>query len=156
MNSGSAPGANPAMSTRWLSYRELAAALGIKTGSARQLVKRHRWPRQLGNDGHTRIAVPEDVFASRSEPRVEPRNEPEVEPKADPTVHEPKVTVPTRHLEWLQREIELLRERLAAQEGLPLQIAALNATLTELRAERDRWHIAATARRGWWPFRRRA
>src|SRR4051812_34580187 len=147
MNSGSALGSNPTVSTRWLSYRELAAALGIKTASARQLVKRHRWPRQAGNDGHTRIAVPDDVFASRSEPRAEPRAEPAVEPRADPKAEprvEPEVTVPTRYIEWLQHEIEALWERLAAQEGLPLQIAALEAKvqglealLIEVRAAKD-------------------
>src|SRR3954466_16235598 len=94
MNSGSALGSNPTVSTRWLSYRELAAELGIKTASARQLVKRHRWPRQAGNDGHTRIAVPDDVFASRAEPRVEPAVEPRADPKAEPRV-EPEVTVPS-------------------------------------------------------------
>src|SRR3954453_10178709 len=146
------------MTTRWLSYRDLAAALGIKTASARQLVKRHRWPRQIGNDGHTRIAVPEDVLASRAEltvtPGVEPRSEPGVEPTvagdADPTLREPIATVPVRHLDWLQREIEVLRERLAAQDGLALQVAALTATVAELRAERDRWHAAAVERRSWW------
>jgi hypothetical protein len=43
---------------RWMSYRELADARGISIASAARLVLRRRWPRQPGNDGSTRVAVP--------------------------------------------------------------------------------------------------
>jgi hypothetical protein len=41
-----------------MTYAELAAARGITTGSAEQLTRRKRWPRQLGNDGMVRVLVP--------------------------------------------------------------------------------------------------
>ena len=42
---------------------------------------------------------------------------------------------------------------MAAHEAATAQVAALNALLEEMRRDRDRWHTAATERRGWWPFR---
>jgi hypothetical protein len=47
-----------AAETRWVTYAELAVARGIDKASAFRLVKRHKWPRQRGNEGETvRIAV---------------------------------------------------------------------------------------------------
>ena len=46
--------------TRWLSYDDMAAALGITPDSARRLATRHKWPRRMGNDGRALVAVPED------------------------------------------------------------------------------------------------
>ena len=46
--------------TRWLSYDDMAAALGITPDSARRLATRPKWPRRMGNDGRARVAVPED------------------------------------------------------------------------------------------------
>ena len=43
---------------RRMTYAELAEARGITTGSAEQLARRRRWPRQLGNDGMVRVMVP--------------------------------------------------------------------------------------------------
>jgi len=43
---------------QWLTYAEIAAALGITRESARQLVIRKRWKRSRGNDGKARIGVP--------------------------------------------------------------------------------------------------
>jgi len=151
------------MDVRWLTYEEVASDLGIERESARQLVKRRRWPRRPGNDGRARIGVPEEIFSTRPVPRPDPVQEPGHDP-ADapaqdpvrPPIHDPAVTVLTRHIERLEREVDGLRERLAAQETLPIQVAALNAAITELRADRDRWHAAATARRSWWPWRRSA
>jgi hypothetical protein len=44
--------------TRWLTYDEIAAALGITPDSARRLVARKKWSRTAGNDGKARIGVP--------------------------------------------------------------------------------------------------
>ena len=46
--------------TRWLTYEDMGTALGITTESAKRLAMRHKWPRQPGNDGRARVAVPEE------------------------------------------------------------------------------------------------
>lgn len=48
-----------------LTYGELAEVRGISLASARRMVHRHKWPKQVGNDGLSRIAVPAE-FATRS------------------------------------------------------------------------------------------
>src|SRR4051812_12334033 len=49
-----------------LTYAELAEARGISLASARRMVHRHKWLKQVGNDGLSRILVPAE-FATRSE-----------------------------------------------------------------------------------------
>jgi hypothetical protein len=44
--------------SRRMTYAELAAVRAISVQSARRLVLRHRWPKQIGNDGFVRILVP--------------------------------------------------------------------------------------------------
>src|SRR4051812_4621294 len=51
---------------RWLTYEEVADALGIGQASARVIARRKHWPRRAGNDRKARIGVPEDVIASRN------------------------------------------------------------------------------------------
>ena len=46
-----------------LTYAELAEARGVSLGAARRMVHRHRWPKQVGNDGLSRIAVPVEYAA---------------------------------------------------------------------------------------------
>jgi hypothetical protein len=46
--------------SRWLSYGELGQARRITTASAIRLAFRRKWPRQDGNDGTVRVAVPVD------------------------------------------------------------------------------------------------
>jgi uncharacterized small protein (DUF1192 family) len=41
-----------------LSYSELAQARGVTVATARRMTLRHKWPKQLGNDGRTRVLVP--------------------------------------------------------------------------------------------------
>jgi hypothetical protein len=43
---------------RRMTYAELAQARSISVASARRLVRRHAWARQVGNDGVMRILVP--------------------------------------------------------------------------------------------------
>ena len=46
--------------TRWLTYDDMATALGITPESAKRLAMRRKWPRRPGNDGRALVAVPED------------------------------------------------------------------------------------------------
>lgn len=48
---------------RRLTYAELAAVRGISRASAERLVRRKRWPRQVGNDGVVRVTIPQDETA---------------------------------------------------------------------------------------------
>src|SRR5215211_5663400 len=41
-----------------VTYAELAAARSVSVAAARRLTLRHRWPKQIGNDGLTRVVVP--------------------------------------------------------------------------------------------------
>src|SRR5215217_844328 len=49
-----------------LTYSELAKARGITLAAARRMTLRHKWPKQIGNDGLTRVTVPASALA-RSE-----------------------------------------------------------------------------------------
>jgi hypothetical protein len=61
---GRSGGATIAPDTRWMTYREAAEFLGMKEESARRRAQREGWPRQLGNDGRTRVGVPGDAAPS--------------------------------------------------------------------------------------------
>jgi hypothetical protein len=52
-----APGTDPETVLR-VTYSELAKARGVSIAAARKLVLRHRWPKQIGNDGLTHVLVP--------------------------------------------------------------------------------------------------
>src|SRR4051794_17470928 len=41
-----------------LTYAQLARARGVSIGAARRLAQRHRWPKQVGNDGLSHVLVP--------------------------------------------------------------------------------------------------
>jgi hypothetical protein len=146
--------------TRWLSYDDLAKALGITPDSARRLVARKRWPRRPGNDGRALIAVPTERLAQDRSPAVVDNDAPairaDVSPDADPDSGNditPVVRVLSQHIEKLERQLEAaqaeLREERTRSATLALQAAqvdALNAVLEaerrrveDLKAERDRW-----------------
>ena len=46
--------------TRWLTYENRGAALGITSESAKRLAIRHKCPRRPGNDGRALVEVPEE------------------------------------------------------------------------------------------------
>ena len=56
------------METVVLSYDELAERLRINPHSARNLVRRKRWKRTVGNDGKARVTVPMEALAAPSAP----------------------------------------------------------------------------------------
>ncbi|ACL63361.1 hypothetical protein [Methylobacterium nodulans] len=156
---------------QWMTYAELAEALGIGGDSARNLVRRKRWARQLGNDGMARVGVPiEHLQEGRG-------SEPPADPPADGGSDGDDdgasvVSVLTNHICRLERDLHALKEEHAAERSRlrdeaevlrqerdaerlrATQVEVLQAVLDEIRQDRDRWHATATARRSWWPWRR--
>lgn len=55
------------MTTKSLTYSELAGLLGVKLDSARRTVQRKRWPKVVGNDGKARILVPIESLPSSAD-----------------------------------------------------------------------------------------
>jgi chromosome segregation ATPase len=47
---------------RWMTYKELAATLGVSLPAAEARVRRNKWRKQEGNDGTLRVSVPPDVL----------------------------------------------------------------------------------------------
>jgi hypothetical protein len=48
-----------------LTYAELARCRGVSIGAAKRLAQRHRWLRQIGNDGLSRVSVPAPFVVNR-------------------------------------------------------------------------------------------
>jgi hypothetical protein len=74
---------------RSLTYAELAEALRITPESANRLARRKRWPRMKGNDGKTRVSVPEETLVRPDNPPVSPGNSPPDSPSDSPPDNNP-------------------------------------------------------------------
>jgi len=136
---------------RWMTYSELAEALGIGGDSARNLVRRKRWQRQTGNDGLARIGVPVEHLQEHAK-----SNDGEINPPTDaPTdgeVDEGVIQILNRHIERLEAEIENLKSERDVERVRAAQVEVLQAVLNlerkrfedlhqdrdALRQERDR------------------
>jgi len=70
---GDNPGDRPLTMSRSLTYAEIAEALRIAPESANRLARRKRWPRVKGNDGRTRVSVPEEALVRPDSPGDSPR-----------------------------------------------------------------------------------
>ena len=156
--------------SRWLSYNDMAKALGITPDSARRLVARKRWPRQQGNDGRTLVAVPSERLPPDNAPDASPDDPsdtrgdftPDIPPAVAPDVSG-VLTVLTRHIERLEAELaaavsERDVERTRAAQGAVLEaVLEIERTrLTESRQEAERWREVATAPGGLWAWFKRA
>lgn len=93
---------------RWLTYDDMAEALGITPDSARRLAARHGWPRRPGNDGHALVAVPDDRLDHPHEPHAEaaPDDAPDVG-------HDARALIG-----YLERRVAALTDDLAAARRL--------------------------------------
>ena len=144
------------MNERWLTYDEMADALGITKASARVHARRRRWPRRPGNDGRARIGVPEEEIAARTVPESGPpsasSNVPRSDPKNAPRSNT-KLTADARALIALLEErvseltaenkearatIDVLAAKAARVDMLESQIASLNALVAVERERADR------------------
>ena len=99
-----------------LTYAELGAALRIEPASANRLARRKRWPRAKGNDGRTRVTVPEDALAR---PPVSPSDSPQDTPPGNPV-----------HAQIARLDRELAHAQIARMEG---ELAGLREALAEAR-----------------------
>jgi len=114
------------MDGQWLTYRELANRLGVGVEAARRRAQRACWSRQHGNDGKTRVHLPDDY---------------EIERRPDGAG-----AVLPLHPDGAPDAISPDRETIAALEG---HVATLKADVdrleAQLRIEADR--LAATEAR---------
>jgi hypothetical protein len=113
---------------RWMSYDEMADVMRLTRDSAKVLARRKRWPRRPGNDGRTRIGVPEEEIAARSNPANDLGNNPENEPAND-LGNDPERNRPVLAQELL--ELRVLNARLEER------VEGLNRLLEEAHCRRD-------------------
>ena len=143
---------------RRMTYAELAAVRGISVTSARRLVLRHRWPRQIGNDGIVRVTVPltalikadpSEGHDATTDATTESAKRPEAvgfrdavtsAPLSHPTDHptvsadpasDPMTVTLTRALDALREQMALANERADRAEQL---LADERRHVEELRA----------------------
>ena len=98
--------------SRSLTYAEMAEALKITPESANRLARRKRWPRVKGNDGRTRVAMPEEALVRQDSPPVSPL----VSPPVSPT-DSPMDSPPDKLIKALEAHVETLKAQLAAAEA---------------------------------------
>src|SRR6202012_946903 len=63
------------MPEEWLTYREIGARLGLNVEAVRTRVRRAGWRTQPGNDGRTRVLVPDRAVVGPVRPDDEEVNE---------------------------------------------------------------------------------
>ena len=94
--------------SRSLTYAEMAEALKITPESANRLARRKRWPRVKGNDGRTRVAMPEEALVRQDSP-------PDSLP-VSPT-DSPMDSPPDKLIKALEAHVETLKAQIAAAEA---------------------------------------
>jgi hypothetical protein len=167
-----------AVGHQWMTYREIAAALGLPSVKAAEArTRRARWRRQPGNDGAARVAVPLFVLeAPRSLQRRgdEPSLEGDTKGATLGATNPPSINVLVAELraahERLNERAEELaelreqfgraegeatterqsRERAEAREAAERERAArLEAERERLRDELDFWTAGGPFERAW-------
>jgi hypothetical protein len=96
------------MSGDWLTYRELADRLGVSVEAARRRALRARWAKQAGNDGRSRVLLPDDYDVDRR---------PDGAPDARPDALGEKSVPSGRLVAALEAHVETLKAQLAAAEA---------------------------------------
>ena len=135
---------------RRMTYAELAAVRGISPASAKRLAQRHRWGRQVGNDGVTRVTAPLSALVNTASVAgdvigdVAPAVIPVTEPldRAVDALRE-QLGIANRRIDELQRRIDGLHTDLADARTAAM-ISGCEAAVLRTRLE------LLTDRRPWW------
>src|SRR3954447_3140260 len=154
---------------RWMTYGALSQALRIGADSPRNLVRRKRWPRKPGNDGLARVGVPVEHLSEHANPEgdISPPSDEAINPTASAPIDGGIIQTLNRHIERLEREMEILKGERDTERARAVQVDTLRAALEierqrveEWKAVADRWAVPAAClskpRRRWWPWRRSA
>jgi hypothetical protein len=140
------------MDAQWLTYRQIAVRLGVSVEAARRRALRGKWARMPGNDGTTRVMLPDDW---------RPPGTPDVRDDRDRASSADAATIKAleSHVETLKEQVAAAEARLAASDARDAQHAA------ELKAEQAQTEkaiaafsalavrldaLAADRRRPWW------
>jgi hypothetical protein len=123
---------------RSLTYAELAEALGITPESANRLARRKRWARMKGNDGKTRVAVPEETLVRPDNPPVSPGDSPPDSPSDSPPDNNPVHAQIARLEGELVGTREALIEARARADAAEAQSAKLSVDLAAERAKTEK------------------
>lgn len=144
-----------------VTYAELAQARGITIAAARRIALRRRWPKVVGNDGLSRVTVPESALAPDA--RVNGKDnatddtvvlDPStVEAVADATVVGlVNATADATHVvATLERALAASYEAIDRERE---RADRAEARVREVEEELQQVRQAAPARRLWWPRRR--
>jgi hypothetical protein len=120
------------MDGQWMTYTEAAVRLGVTPEAVRRRAFRSQWARQPGNDGRTRVRVPDDAPVTRS---------PTARPDASALVLALEAHIATLKIDIERLTAELAGER-AARQADQGHAAARQADqeqqLAEARAAADR------------------
>jgi hypothetical protein len=106
-----------AMDGKWMTYGEAAVRLGVSPEAARRRAIRGKWARMPGNDGRTRVLLPEELHPPRT---------PDVRGTESELVHALKSHIATL-------EDELVTERQRADRAIA-ELTALAQRLADLAA----------------------
>jgi hypothetical protein len=122
----------------WLTYAEAAVRLGVTPEAARRRAIRRKWARMPGNDGRTRVRIPDDW---------RPQGAPPVQPDDSALVHALEA-----HVETLKADIEQLKAQLADEKARTGHEATkAEKAIAELSALAERLAAIAEERaRPWW------
>ena len=123
---------------RSLTYAELAEALGITPESANRLARRKRWARMKGNDGKTRVAVPEETLARPDNPPFSPGDSPPDSPSHSPPDNNPVHAQIARLEGELVGTREALTEARARADAAEARSAELSVDLAAERAKTEK------------------
>jgi outer membrane murein-binding lipoprotein Lpp len=111
------------MDGKWMTYADAAVRLGVSLEAARRRAIRGKWPRMPGNDGRTRVQVPDELHPLRT---------PDVRGTESEAVSE-VVSALKSHIETLKTDIErLTAERQADRDELAAARAAADRATAEL------------------------
>jgi hypothetical protein len=131
-----------------VTFAELATKLGITVPSAKNLVRRKRWPRHAGNDGLTRITVPvayvEENAGTSTD--IDADTSTDTGTGTDTGIHLVALAALERQIARLENEVAALKGERDDLASMPAQVAALRATLDAVTGERDRLLTAAHLR----------
>jgi hypothetical protein len=167
-----------------VTYAELAQARGVSIAAARKLTLRHRWPKQIGNDGLTHVLAPVSFMEDSGRDMAPAFDDAVIEAIAEATtvsvtgaLSDLRTVLPS-----LQEAITTLRAELMAPDAvieaiaeattvsvtealsdlrtvLPSLQEAITTLRMELDAQRDRAdraekRVQELEARRWWLFRR--